>query len=138
MSNQKEKSTHKAVRLAIIRIEKARPNVVSDKRKMSVAAVAEEAGVSRALIHRDCPDLLERIKGGVNKAIRQQRDAKQIELNEYKERNRELRTEVEELKAMLSKVQSQNATLIRKNMVLSGVSAKNSNITQLYCSKQLY
>ncbi|GGB76258.1 hypothetical protein [Shewanella inventionis] len=40
MSNQKEKSTHKAVRLAIIRIEKARPNVVSDKRKMSVAAVA--------------------------------------------------------------------------------------------------
>lgn len=121
MSNQKEKSTHKAVRLAIIRIEKGRPNVVSDKRKMSVAAVAEEAGVSRALIHRDCPDLLERIKGGVNKGIRQQRDAKQTELNEYKERNRELRSEVAELKAMLSKVQSQNATLIRKNMVLSGV-----------------
>ncbi|MBF4274470.1 TetR family transcriptional regulator [Vibrio anguillarum] len=135
MSNQKEKSTHKAVRLSIIRIEKGRPNVVSDKRKMSVAAVAEEAGVSRALIHRDCPDLLERIKGGVNKGIRQQRDAKQIELNEYKERNRELRTEVAELKAMLSKVQSQNATLIRKNMVLSGVSAKNSNVTQLLYSK---
>ncbi|MGY6511986.1 TetR family transcriptional regulator [Vibrio parahaemolyticus] len=135
MSNQKEKSTHKAVRLAIIRIEKGRPNVVSDKRKMSVAAVAEEAGVSRALIHRDCPDLLERIKGGVNKGIRQQRDAKQIELNEYKKRNRELRTEVAELKAMLSKVQSQNATLIRKNMVLSDVSAKNSSITQLSYSK---
>ncbi|MBF4332860.1 TetR family transcriptional regulator [Vibrio anguillarum] len=135
MSNQKEKSTHKAVRLSIIRIEKGRPNVVSDKRKMSVAAVAEEAGVSRALIHRDCPDLLERIKGGVNKGIRQQRDAKQTELNEYKERNRELRTEVAELKAMLSKVQSQNATLIRKNMVLSGVSAKNSNVTQLLYSK---
>jgi len=135
MSNQKEKSTHKAVRLAIIRIEKGRPNVVSDKRKMSVAAVAEEADVSRALIHRDCPDLLERIKGGVNKGIRQQRDAKQTELNEYKERNRELRSEVAELKAMLSKVQSQNATLIRKNMVLSGVSAKNNNVTQLSYSK---
>nr|MBF4370574.1 TetR family transcriptional regulator [Vibrio anguillarum] len=27
MSNQKEKSTHKAVRLSIIRIEKGRPNV---------------------------------------------------------------------------------------------------------------
>ncbi|MBF4348721.1 TetR family transcriptional regulator [Vibrio anguillarum] len=135
MSNQKEKSTHKAVRLSIIRIEKGRPNVVSDKRKMSVAAVAAEAGVSRALIHRDCPDLLERIKGGVNKGIRQQRDAKQIELNEYKERNRELRTEVAELKAMLSKVQSQNATLIRKNMVLSGVSTKNNNVTQLSYNK---
>ncbi|GAD32315.1 tetR family transcriptional regulator-like protein [Photobacterium leiognathi lrivu.4.1] len=134
MSNQKEKATHKAVRLAIIRIEKGRPNIVSDKRKMSVAAVAEEAGVSRALIHRDCPDLLERIKGGVNKGIRQQRDAKQNELKEYKERNRELRSEVAELKAMLAKVQSQNATLIRKNMVLSSGSETNSNITQIVYS----
>ncbi|RAS56978.1 hypothetical protein DET48_1416 [Vibrio diazotrophicus] len=131
MSEPKEKTTHKAVRLAIIRIEKGRPKVVSEKRKMSVAAVAEEAGVSRALIHRDCPDLLERIKGGVNKGVRQQRDAKQTELNEYKERNRELRAEVTELKAMLAKVQSQNATLIRKNMALNNVQTKNSNVTQL-------
>ncbi|RAS62167.1 hypothetical protein DET48_11598 [Vibrio diazotrophicus] len=135
MSNQKEKSSHKAVRLAIVRIEKGRPNIVSDQRKMSVAAVAEEAGVSRALIHRDCPDLLERIKGGVNKGIRQQRDAKQTELNDYKERNRELRSEVAELKAMLAKVQSQNATLIRKNIALSGVSSKSCNVTQLSYSK---
>lgn len=135
MSNQKEKATHKAVRLAIVRIEKGRTNVVSDKRKMSVAAVAEEAGVSRALIHRDCPDLLERIKGGVNKGVRQQRDAKQAELNEYKERNRELRTEVAELRAMLAKVQSQNATLIRKNMELNSVKIKNSNVTQLSYAK---
>lgn len=134
MSSQKEKATHKAVRLAIVRIEKGRPTIVSDKRKMSVAAVAEEAGVSRALIHRDCPDLLERIKGGVNKGIRQQRDAKQTELNEYKERNRELRSEVAELKAMLAKVQSQNATLIRKNMTLSNAHADNSNVTQLIYS----
>lgn len=134
MSNQKEKATHKAVRLAIVRIEKGRPNTVSHKRKMSVAAVAEEAGVSRALIHRDCPKLLERIKGGVNKDIRQQRDAKQTELNKYKDRNRELRSEVAELKAMLAKVQSQNATLIRKNMALSNVLADNSNVTQLIYS----
>jgi len=135
MSNPKEKATHKAVRFAIIRIEKGRPNIISDHRKMSVAAVAEEAGVSRALIHRDCPDLLERIKGGVNKGIRQQRDAKHAELNEYKERNRELRNEVAELKAMLAKVQSQNATLIRKNMALSSMSNKNSNVTRLSRTK---
>ncbi|WP_318482172.1 TetR family transcriptional regulator [Photobacterium leiognathi] len=134
MSNPKEKATHKAVRLAIIRIEKGRPTIVSEQRKMSVAAVAEEAGVSRALIHRDCPDLLERIKGGVNKGIRQQRDAKQNELKEYKERNRELRSEVAELKAMLAKVQSQNVTLIRKNMALSSGSETNSNITQIVYS----
>ena len=134
MSNQKEKATHKAVRLAIVRIEKGRPNTVSHKRKMSVAAVAEEAGVSRALIHRDCPELLERIKGGVNKDIRQQRDAKQTELNKYKDRNRDLRSEVAELKAMLAKVQSQNATLIRKNMALSNAREDNNNVTQLIYS----
>ncbi|MBF4323715.1 TetR family transcriptional regulator, partial [Vibrio anguillarum] len=82
----------------------------------------------------DCPDLLERIKGGVNKGIRQQRDAKQTELNEYKDRNRELRSEVAELKAMLAKVQSQNATFIRKNMALSNARADNSNVTQLIYS----
>lgn len=131
MSNQKEKATHKSIRLAIIRIEKGRPNIISDKRKMSVASVAEEAEVSRALIHRDYPELLERIKGGVNKGVRQQRDAKHTELNECKERNRELRKEVAELKAMLAKVQSQNATLIRKNSMLNSSQDKNSNITQL-------
>ena len=135
MSTPKEKATHKAVRLAIVRIEKGRPSIVSATRKLSVMAVAEEAGVSRALIHRDCPDLLERIKGGVNKGVRQQRDAKQVELNEYKERNKELRAEVVELKAMLEKVQSQNATLIRKNMALSNVYGKSNNITQLNYSK---
>ena len=135
MSTPKEKATHKAVRLAIVRIEKGRPSIVSATRKLSVMAVAEEAGVSRALIHRDCPDLLERIKGGVNKGVRQQRDAKQVELNEYKERNKELRAEVVELKAMLEKVQSQNATLIRKNMALSNVYGKSNNITHLNYSK---
>ena len=57
MSNSNEKATHKAVRFAIVRIENGCPNIVSPSRKMSVASVAEEAGVSRALIHRDCPDL---------------------------------------------------------------------------------
>lgn len=128
---QKEKATHKAVRQAIIRIEKGRPSIVSDSRRISVASVAEEAGVSRALIHRDCPDLLERIKGGVNKGVRQQRDAKQTELNECKERNKELRAEVAELKAMLAKLQSQNATLLLNNIASMSKQTENSNLTQL-------
>lgn len=42
MSTPKEKATHKAVRLAIVRIEKGRPSIVSATRKLSVMAVAEE------------------------------------------------------------------------------------------------
>ena len=41
---------------------------------------------------------------------------------------------VAELKAMLAKVQSQNATLIRKNMALSNAHVDNSNVIQLIYS----
>jgi hypothetical protein len=130
MSNDiKEKKSHKAVRLAIIRIEKGKPKVVDIKRKMSVAAVAEEVGLSRALIHRDCPDLVKRINGGVDKGVRQQRDAKQEEVNKYKEINKDLRVEVEELKEMLANIQSKNATLILENTTLRGQVGKKSNVT---------
>lgn len=131
LSENIEKTTHKSVRLAIIRIEKGRPKIVSASRKISIASVAEEAGVSRALIHRDCPDLIVRIKGGINKGVRQQRDAKQSELNDYKERNKTLRAEIANLKTMLAKLQSQNATLIQNNLATISKQDKNNNITYL-------
>jgi hypothetical protein len=130
MSNDiKETKSHKAVRLAIIRIEKGKPKIIDVKRKMSVAAVAEEVGLSRALIHRDCPDLVKRINGGVDKGVRQQRDAKQEEVNKYKEINKDLRVEIEELKEMLANIQSKNATLILENTSLRGQVDKKSKVT---------
>jgi hypothetical protein len=60
---------HKNIRQAIIRIEKGKPKIVDSKRKMSVAAVAEEAGVARLLIIRGYPLLHERILGRVPIAL---------------------------------------------------------------------
>lgn len=60
------------------------------------------------MIHRNCPDLLERMKGDVNQDIRQQRDTKQ---NEHKEHNRKLLSEVVKLKVILAKVLSENAPI---------------------------
>ena len=54
--------TRNIIRQAITRIEKGRPKVVIKERKMSVAAVAEEAGVSRATIHNNYPDMADRIR----------------------------------------------------------------------------
>jgi predicted RNase H-like nuclease (RuvC/YqgF family) len=122
------KETYDSVRKAIIRIEKGRPKIVDAKRKMSVAAVAEESEVSRALIHRDMPDLLERIKGGVNKAVRVARDAKHEELKACRERNKELRDENEQLKEQLRHMQSINATLMLQNECLTKYPNDNSNI----------
>lgn len=130
MSNDiKETKSHKAVRLAILRIEKGKPKVVDVKRKMSVAAVAEEVGLSRALIHRDCPDLVKRINGGIDKGVRQQRDAKQEEVNKYKEINKALRAEIEELREMLANIQSKNASLILENTTLRVQVGKRGNVT---------
>ena len=123
------KKTHTKVRQAIVRIEQGNPKIISHDRKISVSSVAEESGVSRALIHRDFPDLLERIKGNVNKSIRQQRDEKRSKLQKYKEQNRELREDVSELRALLDVAHSQNMTLILKNKKLKNI---ESNIHKLY------
>ena len=50
MSKPSESDTHKRIRLAIVRLENGQPKVVEKGRKISVAAVAEEAGVL-SLIH---------------------------------------------------------------------------------------
>jgi hypothetical protein len=126
-----ETAMHKNIRLAIIRIEKGRPNIVDSERKMSVMAVAEEAGVSRALIVRDYPYLHERILGGKGKAKQQQIDEKQQQLNTSRGRSKELRGELEELKAMNAYLQSKNATLIMENKRLLAQAVNSSNVVPL-------
>lgn len=111
----KETPTKKKIRLAIIAIEKGRPKVVTINRKISVAAVAEEAGVSRALIHRDFPDLLERIRGGTNKAIAKQRNDIREQLKREKVHHKECLLKIKELSDMLANMQSINATLTQEN-----------------------
>jgi predicted nuclease with TOPRIM domain len=127
----KESKSHKAVRMAIIRIEKGRPNVVAKDRKISVSSVAEEADVTRNTINRDCPDLHTRIQGLMNKDVREQLRLKQIELNGVKERNKELRGEVKELEDINSCLQSKNASLMTKYSELERLEYAEDNVVPL-------
>ena len=127
----KESKSHKAVRMAIIRIEKGRPNVVAKDRKISVSSVAEEADVTRNTINRDCPDLHTRIQGLMNKDVREQLRLKQIELNGVKERNKELRCEVKELEDINSCLQSKNASLMNKYSELERLEYAEDNVVPL-------
>jgi predicted nuclease with TOPRIM domain len=127
----KESKSHKAVRMAIIRIEKGRPNVVDKDRKISVSSVAEEADVTRNTINRDCPDLHTRIQGLMNKDVREQLRLKQIELNGVKERNKELRGEVKELEDINSCLQSKNASLMTKYNELERLEYAEDNVVPL-------
>lgn len=121
MSKPSESETHKRIRLAIVRLEKGQPKVVEKGRKVSVAAVAEEAGVSRALIHKDYPDMLERIRGNSNKAIQRQRDEKHEKLKEERFKNRQLREKIVDLTEQRNELASKNATLELENRRLSAI-----------------
>lgn len=87
--------------------------------KVSISAVAKEANVTPALIHNTYPDIAERIRGVIGKTTRSQRDATHDALVKEKERNRELRAEVDGLKKEMAKLASVNLTLLSKIAVLS-------------------
>jgi len=103
--------TRNIIRQAITRIEKGRPKVVIKERKMSVAAVAEEAGVSRATIHNNYPDMADRIRTMLGKQNRIQRDKKHEALRLEKAKNRQLRTENAELRTKINVLVSKNRAL---------------------------
>lgn len=105
----------KAIVQAILRIQNGRPKVVEAGRRMSIAAVAEEAGTSRANIHNNHPELADRINGLGNKAVRAQRDQKHSQLKEERQKNREYRDEINELRDANNKMATQLAMLTDEN-----------------------
>jgi len=128
MSQSSESEMHKRIRLAIVRLEKGQPKIVETERKISIAAVAEEAGVSRALIHKDYPDLMERIRGNANKAIQVQRDEKHLRLKQERFKNRQLREKIVELIKQRDELASKNATLELENRRLAAI-LESKNVT---------
>lgn len=122
----KKTETYNKIRMAIVRIENGKPKVVSLNRKMSVTAVAEEAGVSDSLIHKDYPDLLERIKKNQDKGYRSERNKKHDVLKSEMEKNRLLRQENKELKLERDNLVSINACLEEEiEMLRSVTNSKN-------------
>ena len=125
----KRNDTHNKIRMAIVRMEKGKPKVVSSDRKISIKAVAEEAGVSDSLIHKDHSDLVRRIYKNNDKDYRSERDKKHQELKAERAKSKELRGRVAELESQLRKLTSINARLELELTTLRSV--KNSqNVTE--------
>lgn len=127
-SETRREKTHKRIRLAIVRLEQGQPKIVQKSRKISVAAVAEEAGVSRALIHKDYPDLLDRIMENAKKNMKVQRDVKHAVLKKEREKNRQLRQLVVELREQRDVLASKNATLELEIRRLTAI-VESKNVT---------
>lgn len=80
--------------------------------KLSIAAVAREAGVSAALIHNPYPAVAEAIRSAQGRSSREQREAKHEELKATREKNRELRGALEVALSQRDKLASINDVLL--------------------------
>jgi len=106
----------KDLNLALYRIQKGRAR--TGERKVSIAAVAREAGVSRALIHNYYPKFAEVIREAQGRSNRATRDVKHQDLTAERRKSAAYRQEIEELRIKLASLASINELLLDENRVL--------------------
>jgi DNA-binding transcriptional MocR family regulator len=111
-------STEKELKNALLRLKHGRPKIVDKKRKISISALAEEAGVSDSTIHNRYPEIATEVREIIGKAHRVQRDEKNEKLKSEKSKNKELREYIEQLESDIRKLTSINATLSNENAQL--------------------
>jgi AcrR family transcriptional regulator len=109
----------KDLQLALARIQRGRAH--TGETKVSIAAVAREAGVSTALIHNNYPGIAEKIRQAQASSSRAQRDVKHQYFRMEREKNRALRQEIEELRAKVARLASLNEVLIAEVRVLKAI-----------------
>jgi AcrR family transcriptional regulator len=106
----------KELQLALIRIQRGRAH--TGEIKVTIAAVAREAGVSTALIHNHYPNIAEAIREAQGRSSRAQRDVKHQDLSAEREKNRALRQDIDELRAKVASLASINEVLIAESRTL--------------------
>lgn len=79
--------------------------------RISISAVAKAAGVSHTLVHTKYPDVAERIRTAMGSTLLKQRQEKHAALVAAKERNAELRKDLESKRAENRGLASENARL---------------------------
>lgn len=114
----KPTDTKKEIELAIARMQHGKPIRVLKTRGISIAAVAEEAGVSNSTIHNRYPELAKRIREIGNQDYHSRLKEKSGSLKKCEERLQNLRQENDQLKKDLISSQSINLRLCKENEVL--------------------
>lgn len=106
----------KDLKLALYRIQKGRAHTAETK--VTIAAVAREAGVSTALIHNHYPKIAEAIREALGRSSRATRDEKHQDLITERKKSAAYRQELEELRAKVSSLASINEVLMNDKRVL--------------------
>ena len=118
----------KDLKLAIYRIQKGRAH--TKETKVTIAAVAREAGVSTALIHNHYPAVAEAIREIQGRSSRAMRDIKHQDLIAERQKSAGYRQENEELRAKLASIASINEVLLEENSALKA-KLKDRSVVEL-------
>lgn len=121
----------KDLKLAIYRIQKGRAH--TKETKVSIAAVAREAGVSTALIHNHYPAIAETIREIQGRSSRVMRDVKHQDLIAERQKSAGYRQEIEALRSKLASIASINEVLLDENQALKA-KLKDRNVVELVSS----
>jgi len=113
--------TEKKLRLSLHRILSGRPTVISKSRKLSIASVAQEAGVSSALIHNRYPNIADEIRSKCGRAYKTRVVDKVNEVSKLRQTNRELRAELKLYKDQLRNLASINLAQEHRLRVLEAM-----------------
>ena len=104
------------LRLALLRIQRGRSRTKTTR--LSIAAVAREAGVTSALIHNHYPGVAASIREAMGRGDRTFRETKNQELKTNQAKARELNDEVQALRENVARLASINEVLIAENDLL--------------------
>lgn len=117
--------------MAIKRIRRGVTKVVPPGQRMSIAAVAREAGVSNATIHNRHPDIADMVRQLIGEVEPAKMDIERNRLKECQMKLAELRKEHAQLKIDLQRSQSMNLRLLKENELLRKNSTHEANVFAL-------
>lgn len=117
------------LRLALSRIQRGRSRTKA--KRLSIAAVAREAGVTAALIHNHYPGLAAAIREAMGRGERASRKAKNQELKALRARAQELNDEVKALRTDVARLASINEVLMAENTSLKAKVGASGTVTLL-------
>lgn len=128
MSNREDRC--RQLRMAIKRIQVGRPKHVSIVRKLSISAVAEEAGVSPSTIHTRYPEIAEEVRAisGL-RTMRHEKSIADIEI--LRRQVRSLRADLREARRLLAATASMYASALSQISVLESATSSGGKIRTL-------
>lgn len=117
------------LRLALARITHGRSK--KGESKATIAAVAREAGVSAALIYNHYPAIADEVRAAQGRMKRDIGSPIHQECKAYRQKNRELRQELVNLRSKIAMLTSINESLNARNFFLESILRKNQTVEVL-------